>query len=409
MTTLIVTLPPAPFDAATLYDHVLTVDGSTVDEHSRAPVALLPTVDDRGGEVVALVSARNLSWHPVQLPRGTLGRRFFQEGGASRLRAVLEGLLEERLLDDTSQLHFAIEPQPRADAPVWVAVCDRAWLRGALQALEQAGRTVARIVPEFAPDSLTDAVYVMGEPDDAQMVFTARGGVAVWPLSAASVALLNWPDTAGIVAEPAVAALAEQLFQRNVTLQQSAQRRLLAIQSPWNLAQFDLLSSSRTRTWKRLSAGLGSLVRAPRWRAARVALLALLAVNLVGLNAWARKEEARINAKRVAIREVLTSTFPNVRVVVDAPLQMAREVAALQRASGVATGRDMETMLGMFGALAFANKAPDAIEFVAGEVRMKGLKLPAADMSQLAFKLQAQGYAATAEGDNVIIKQVSAP
>jgi len=409
MTTLIVTLPPAPFDAATLYDHVLTVDGSTVDEHSRTPVALLPTVDDRGGEVVALVSARHLSWHQVQLPRGTLGRRFFQEGGASRLRAVLEGLLEERLLDDTSQLHFAIEPQPRADAPVWVAVCDRAWLRGALQALEQAGRTVARIVPEFAPDSLTDAVYVMGEPDDAQMVFTARGGVAVWPLSAASVALLNWPDSAGIVAEPAVAALAEQLFQRNVTLQQSAQRRLVAIQSPWNLAQFDLVSSSRTRTWKRLSAGLGSLVRAPRWRAARVALLALLAINLVGLNAWARKEEARINAKRVAIREVLTSTFPNVRVVVDAPLQMAREVAALQRASGVATGRDMETMLGMFGALATANKAPDAIEFVAGEVRMKGLKLPAADMAQLAFKLQAQGYVASAEGDSVLIKQVSAP
>ncbi|MDO9195423.1 type II secretion system protein GspL [Rhodoferax sp.] len=409
MTTLIVTLPPAPFDAATLYDHVLTVDGSTVDEHSRAPVALLPTVDDRGGEVVALVSARHLSWHQVQLPRGTLDRRFFQEGGASRLRAVLEGLLEERLLDDTSQLHFAIEPQPRADAPVWVAVCDRAWLRGALQALEQAGRTVARIVPEFAPDSLTDAVYVMGEPDDAQMVFTARGGVAVWPLSAASVALLNWPDTAGIVAEPAVAALAEQLFQRNVTLQQSAQRRLVAIQSPWNLAQFDLVSSGRTRTWKRLSAGLGSLVRAPRWRAARVALLALLAVNLVGLNAWARKEESRINAKRVAIREVLTSTFPNVRVVVDAPLQMAREVAALQRSSGVATGRDMETMLGMFGALAPANEAPDAIEFVAGEVRMKGFKLPAEDMSQLAFKLQAQGYAATAEGDSVLIKQVSAP
>jgi len=28
MTTLIVTLPSAPFDAATLYDHVLTVDAA---------------------------------------------------------------------------------------------------------------------------------------------------------------------------------------------------------------------------------------------------------------------------------------------------------------------------------------------------------------------------------------------
>lgn len=408
MTTLIVTLPPAPFDAATLYEHVLTPDGNSVGEHSHAPVALLPLVGN-SDEVVALVGARKLSWHQVQLPRGTLDRRFFQEGGAARLRAVLEGLLEDRLLDDTAQLHFAIEPAPRADAPVWVAVCERAWLRAALQALEQAGRPVNRIVPEFAPDSLADKLYVMGEPDDAQMVFSDRCAVAVWPLSAASVALLNWPDTAGIVAEPAVAALAEQLFRRPVTLQQSAQRRLLAIQSSWDLAQFDLVSSKRARTWKRLSAGLGRLARAPRWRAARVALLALLVVNLAGLNAWAWKEQSLINAKRVAIREALTSTFPNVRVVVDAPLQMAREVAALQRTSGVATGRDLETMLGVFGALAPVNTAPDAIEFAAGEVRMKGLKLPPGDLSQLAFKLRAQGYVASAEGDSVIIKQVSGP
>ena len=409
MTTLIVTLPEAPSDAATLYDYVLTPDGSSVGEHSSAPAALLPRVGNRGGEVVAVVGARKLSWHQVQLPAGTLGRRFFQEGGASRVRAVLEGLLEDRLLDETSQLHFAIEPQARADAPVWVAVCDRAWLRAALLALEQAGLPVSRIVPEFAPDALTDTLHVIGAPDDANMVFTARGGVAVWPLSEASVALLNWPDTADIVAEPAVAALAEQLFKRSVTLQQSALRQVQAIQSPWDLAQFDLVNSSRARTWKRWSAGLDSLARAPRWRAARVALLALLAVNLVGLNAWAWREQASINAQRAAIREVLTTTFPNVRVVVDAPLQMAREVAALQRASGVASGRDMETMMGAFGAVVPVNTVPDAIEFAAGEVRLKGLRLPPADIAQVSFKLQAQGYVAAAEGDSLVIKQVSGP
>ena len=409
MTTLIVTLPEAPSDAATLYDYVLTPDGSSVGEHSSAPVALLPRVGNQGGEVVAVVGARALSWHQVQLPAGTLGRRFFQEGGASRVRAVLEGLLEDRLLDETSQLHFAIEPQARADAPVWVAVCDRAWLRAALLALEQAGLPVSRIVPEFAPDALTDTLHVIGAPDDANMVFTARGGVALWPLSEASVALLNWPDTAGIVAEPAVAALAEQLFKRSVTLQQSALRHVQAIQSPWDLAQFDLVNSSRARTWKRWSAGLGSLARAPRWRAARVALLALVAVNLVGLNAWAWRERASINAQRAAIREVLTTTFPNVRVVVDAPLQMAREVAALQRASGVASGRDMETMMGAFGAVAPVNTVPDAIEFAAGEVRLKGLRLAPADIAQVSFKLQAQGYVAAAEGDSLVIKQVSGP
>jgi general secretion pathway protein L len=409
MTTLIVTLPSEPADAAALYDYVLTPDGSTVGEQSRAPLALLPLVGSRGGEVVAVVAARHLSWHQVQLPSGTLSRGFFQDASTTRLRAVLEGLLEERLLDETSQLHFAIEPAPQADAPVWVAVCDRAWFRAALQALEQAGLPAGRIVPEFAPDTRTQALYVVGEPNDAQMVFTARGGVSVWPVSAESVALLNWPDDHDIVAEPAVATLAEQLFKRSVTPQQGAQRLLQSLASPWELAQFDLVSSGRTRTWKRLSESFTRFARAPQWRATRVALLALLLINLVGLNTWAWREQALINAQRSAIRDLLTSTFPHVRVVVDAPLQMAREVAALQRASGAPSGRDLETMLGAVGAVAPANTSLNAIGFIAGELRMKGLKLTPEDITQLAFKLQPQGYAATPEGDSLIIKQGALP
>ena len=153
----------------------------------------------------------------------------------------------------------------------------------------------------------------------------------------------------------------------------------------------------------------GSLLRAPRWRAARLALLALLAVNLVGLNAWAWKEQALLNAQRVAIRELLTSTFPQVRVVVDAPLQMAREVAVLQQASGVATGRDMETMLGALGVVVPVNTVPAAIEFVAGELRLKGLNLKPEDFSTASFKLKSLGYGASAEGDALVIKQVSGP
>jgi general secretion pathway protein L len=292
---------------------------------------------------------------------------------------------------------------------VWVAVCDRAWLQSALQALEQAGRPVSRIVPEFAPDASADALYVMGEPDDAQLVCTARGGVAVWPLSAASVALLNWPETAVGVAEPAVAALAEQLFKRNVTLQQGALRRVQASQSAWDLAQFEFVNSSRARTWKRVSESLASLLRAPRWRAARVAVLALLAVNLVGLNAWAWKEQAVVKAQRATILELLTSTFPQVRVVVDAPIQMAREVAALQQASGAPTGRDLDTMLGVFGAVAPVGTVPGAIEFVTGEIRLKGLILAPEAVASLAFSLKPRGYVASTEGDSLVLKQVAAP
>lgn len=408
MSTLIVTLPPSPSDAATLYDYLLTPDGSTAGEQSRAPLALLPRMGS-AGEVVALVPARQLSWHQVTLPKGTLGRGFFQDGSAARLRTVLEGLLEDRLLDETSQLHFALAPAARPETPVWVAVCDRAWLGAALQALEQAGRPVSRIVPEFTPDAPSDTLYVTGEPDDAHLVFTARGGVTVWPLSAASVALLQWPDDKSLVAEPAVAALAEQLFQRHATLQQGTQRCLQALQSEWDLAQMELLNSNRARTWKRWSATLASFARAPRWRAARLALLALLAVNLAGLNAWAWKEQSVIKARQQAVRDVLTSTFPQVRVVLDAPLQMAREVAALQQASGTPGGGDLETLLGVFAAAAPADTVPDAIEFAGGELRLKGHKIQPKDLATISFKLKAQGYAASAEGDSLVVKAGAAP
>ena len=405
MTTLIVTLPAEPLDAAALYDYVLTRDGSAVAEQSRAPLALLPLVAKADGEVVALVPAQRLSWHQVQLPKGTLGRRFFQEGGALRVRAVLDGLLEDRVLDDTEQLHFALEPQPATDAPVWVAVCERAWLRAALQALEQSGRAVNRIVPEFTPQVLTDTLYVTGELEAACLVGTVQGSVAVLPLSREALALLGGLEEKNVVAEPAVVALAEALFQRPVTLQPSGQRQLQAAQSNWDLAQFDLLTSSSARTWKRWADAARSLLRAPRWRAARFAVLSLLAINLVGLNAWAWKEKSLLSSQRQAIAAVLTTTFPQVRVVVDAPIQMAREVATLQQASGAPSGRDLESMLGAFGAVAPVGSAPIAIEYIAGELRLKGLNLNAEQLTAISFQLKPQGYAVSVEADNVVVKQ----
>lgn len=83
-------------------------------QHRQAPPGCaaepLPWTPD--AEVVVVVPIIRLSWHRVDFPKGTLERGFFQEGNAPRLRAVLDGLLEDRLLDDTAQLHFAIRPRP---------------------------------------------------------------------------------------------------------------------------------------------------------------------------------------------------------------------------------------------------------------------------------------------------------
>lgn len=405
MTTLIITLPQVLPTAATPCDGVLSTDGRTVMRHVEAPMALLPA--PAGVDIVAVVPVRRLSWHRLALPPGTLNKGLFQEGNAPRLRAVLDGLLEDRVLDDPAQLHFAIAPQAQAGAPIWVAACDRAWLHAWLAALEQAGRPVAHIVPEMTPpaeEAGRASLHVIGSPDQAHVVLSGADGVSVLPLCAASAALIDWPEGAEVVAEPAVAALAEQYFKRPATLQTGPERWLLAAQSAWDMAQFDLLYTRRARTRKRLSALAKTLLQAPRWRAARWAALALVAVNLAGLQAWAWQEKAALAAKRSAIRDTLTATFPEVRVVVDAPLQMARALADLQRRSGTASSADLETMLTQFQASVPDARVPSAMEFTAGELRLKGLDAASQGLRDAPARLQARGYNARLEGDSLLIK-----
>jgi len=413
MSSLIVILPPTPAAAATPCEVVISDEAARVMRHAEAPVALLPAAP--GAEIVAVVPAHKLSWHRLKLPRGTLERGYFQEKSAPRLRSVLEGLLEDRVLDEPAQLHFALEPQARAESPVWVAACDRAWLHAWLTLLEQAGRPVTRIVPELAPpaaDAPAATLHVTGTPDHPQLLHSGPGGVALLPLTAATAALLAGPDAGGaasVVAEPGVAALAEQHLQRPVTLQTRPQRAMAAAQSPWDLAQFDLLRTRRTRARKRLSTLAATLLHAPQWRAARWAALLLAAVNLAGLLGLAWKEQSAQAAKRSAIRDILTATFPDVRVIVDAPRQMDRALADLQRQSGSASHADLETMLAQFQGAAANAPGPSAIEFIAGELQLKGLDPAAASLANVSARLQARGYNARWSDNTLIIRQEATP
>ncbi|MGE0499095.1 MAG: type II secretion system protein GspL [Ramlibacter sp.] len=395
MSTLIVSLPLQPVGPATEYAYVLSPDGQTVGTHASAPAALLPRPGGAGAEVVAVVPLRAMSWHQIELPRGTTA-------SSPRLRSVLEGMLEDRLLDEPDTLHFALQPQAKPGAPVWVATCNRAWLRDAVQALEAAQRPVSRIVPELAPGEPA-TLHALGDPEQAELVIADGNGVALWPLSATGLPAL--PETEQVLAEPGVAALAEQVLQRQVTLEQAAQRHVRAAQSPWDMAQFDLASSGRSRAMKRLSSGWAEWLRAPQWRAARWGAVLLVLAHLGGLNAWAWKERQALTAKRDAVRTTLTSTFPQVRVVVDAPIQMEREVALLRQATGAASGRDLEATLAAFSAAAPANAAPTAIEFTANQVRLKGLNLNAEALRNLEPGLAARGYTVRGEGDGLLLTQ----
>ena len=400
MPLLIVTLPPPPVPAGGEFGWVMwSSDGRKYRSRGSALPSLLPTSD----EVTLTLPAAALSWHQVTLPQGSLN-------GATRLRAVLNGLLEDRLLDEPEALHFALEPAAAAGKPVWVAACNRAWLRGAIQSLEAAGRRVNRIVPEFTPRPAGSPpmLFATGQPDLPLLTLCDAHGVLTLPLDAAGIAALGAlpEDTTGM-AEPAVAELAEGLLERRLPIVKPADRWLEAAQSAWDLSQFDLASTGRARAGKKLGAIVRTVWRGPQWRAARWGALVLVAAQLVGVNAWAWKERNALEAKRTAIRAILAQTFPTVQVY-EPQLQMTREVATLQQATGGVSPADLEPMLGALAASLPAGRLPSAVDYSAGQLRLRGLALGMADTSALSSTLASRGYSARSEGDLLLV-QAEAP
>lgn len=396
MSSLVVLLPTHPPAANTEFDFAVTNDGATVAHHGIAAAQLLPSATRAAVEVVALVPASMISWHRVELPKGV-------SAAQQRLRAVLEGLLEDQLLDEPEALHFALQPQARTTGAQWVATCDRSWLRACVVALEQAGRPATRIVPEFAPEG-DPALYAIGDPDQPMLVVAGAQGVTALPLSSQALGLLpSLPEDTAFIAEPAVAAAAEQIIQRQPLLRHPAERWLQASRSSWDLAQFEFSSSGRARAIKKLGTAWADLLAGPQWKPARWGAVLLLALNLVGLNAWAWRERSALDDKRVAIRTTLTSTFPQVKTVVDAPVQMEREVATLRQATGASSGSDLEAMLGVLSTAVPAQTTVAGVEFSNGELRAKGLAIAPADAANIVGTLKSQGYSAAMQGDIVVM------
>lgn len=363
----------------------------------------------RTGQVTVVVPAQALSWHRVQLPAGV------QRQGP-RLRAVLEGLLEDQLLDDPARMHFALEPSPASAGPVWVATCLRDWLRQGLQTLEQAGHQVGAVVPEWVPQANSATLWVTGNADTAQAIWVDAQGVHWRPLSGEHISSASIPaawQALSVQAEPAVASLAEALHRGEVNVLSRDERLQQCTHTGWDLAQGDM--ARRHPLTRSLQQATAALWQAPQWRPARWALAALLLVQLIGLNAAAWQAKSQLAQQRSAMQTTLLATFPHTPVVIDAPKQMEQAVTGLRQASGQASARDLESLLAALGsldgfeALPPANSAQAAIDFVAGEVRVRGLNLSAAQLPTVQSQLQARGYSARLDGSTLHITPRSTP
>lgn len=207
-----------------------------------------------------------------------------------RLHAALAGALEEELLDEPADLHFALAPSAHSDIKTGrafeVMVCNKAWLRGLVDKRTQLGSATQRIVPMGA------ALQAAG----------------------------------------------------------------------WDLAQFDFAPRAAWRG--KLQGACQTVWQAPQWRAARIAVVLLIVIQLVGINLWAWRDRAALADKRAQINRILLQTYPSTPLVVDATAQMLRATQALRASSGTLGGQDLESQLAKLG------KSVAQIDYASGHLKV---------------------------------------
>ena len=383
-------------------------DGLTITRNGETA----PTAWPRADSVVAVVPAQAIAWHRTVAPRAP----------ANRLRAALGGTLEEQLLPDDDGLHLALAPQVTAGEPVWVAALAKPWLQAQLVMLTASGLSLDRLVPALAPtlasaadkDGLSAAsghFYIApadaNGPESSWLAVQDADGALCLPLAGGMARLLQERLTAAqarFSATPAATASAEHWLGAPVAVRTDAEQALAAARSPWNLLQFDLAPQHRGT----LALGkLGRQLLGPAFAQARLGLAVLVVLNILGLNLMAWQQQRQQVEKLASMDALLRSTHPQLRAVLDAPLQMQRETAALRAGAGVPGEDDFEPMLAAATAAWPDGQAPAAqLKFEPGALSLSAAGWPAVQVEQLRRRLQASGWALESAEGRLMLRRV---
>ena len=350
-------------------------------------------------DAVAVIPWQRLAWHTVVVPP-KVGKRW---------PLVLKGLMEERLLQDPEQVHMV----PAEPLGAWrqqggeclLAVCDKSWLREVIDPLQAAGIKVLRWVPELSPTPepqlqliavdgqaqavLTDAHHVWRLPPDRRNSVVSFENPAIW-------------------CEPSVTDQAYRWSEATPQIQTVAQRLAKAVDSSWQLAQGEWALSSSKRLQRWLTQTWEALRFQPAWQSARWGLLACLLVQMVGLNAWAWREKMQQHRHQTALKEQLLKTFPHVSVVVNAPLQMRKEVDRLAVQKAMPKASDMDSMLQVLAKHWPHGLELSSIHYQSGELRVS----PVSEATQIELgkvAWGAMGYQWRVENGRGFLQAKAAP
>lgn len=379
--------------AATEWRFVFSRDGSSIDRHGAARAAELPKAD----RVVLVVDECDVSWLRARLPRVR----------SNRMQAVLRGTLEDDLLTDATATHLALgRASSDSEGSTWIAATDLGWLKAQLASLSEQGVEVDALVAATEPGTIAALHARMGASGGVEVVSSGADGVALCTLEDWARGRVGLREAAW-TSEPQAAKSLADGYGIQAGLQSEDERLLQAALQGTNLMQFDLVPQARL---SRLVAQGWAGFADRQWRAVHVGLMALVVVQLVGLNlsAWqTRRELAALEQRSAAL---LQATFASVKVVVDPGLQMQRELQALRDAKGQASATDLETWLDLLAPFWTRDMAPlNAVRLDAGRLVLESSQAewPAPALEALRRHAATQGWTLHAEGSRLTLAPAS--
>jgi general secretion pathway protein L len=379
---------------------VKTENGLTVQAQGRSKPADMPPSE----AVVAVLSEVDVSWHRLQIPKAP----------PNKMRAALLGSLEDQVLTEPEQLHMALAPDAAPGEKAWVAVVDKDWLKQVLSQLERHGLMIDRVVPSVWPGERSvgyfyDLAPAGGKPEPALAIADANG-IACIPLAGSlsrsllpsgAIHAMTW------YALSSVASAAERWLGEVVTPRSHAEQLIWSARSTWNLRQFDLVPRRRG------SMALKDLMRRfmrPTWRPVRWGLVALLATVVVGLNLRAWTVEQTIEDRRKTQAQLLTQAHPNVRTVVNAPLQMERETDLLRALAGQPGAGDLETLLALASGAWPESQGPmQSLRFFTGNLSLGTQPWSPEELRQFSDRLKPTGWTVTSQNGRITLSRSAAP
>jgi general secretion pathway protein L len=194
-------------------------------------------------------------------------------------------------------------------------------------------------------------------------------------------------------------------MQRQPVLQSAAQRWVTASQSAWDLAQGEWAQGRSQRLQRGLQSAWQTFAHAPAWRAVRIGLASLVLLQIVGLNALAWREKSALDQQQLALQRILKTSFPAVSLVIDAPLQMQREVDALQQKSGHVSRTDFEPLLAALAGVLPTGQVPAQLHFANTALRVQGLALDDKATPSAQAALKKQGLSLRQDANNAWLLQ----